>query len=230
MEIHNTTEDVVWSVIDEICRDEEQNHSYNYCTSRACRVDAACYVLNRVPPRYVSSGRGLAHFESRFAEDPQLHVDIYTLAHEALRRVTKVQRSYYHTEDAGDVRISSGPVFCFPTLKGRIFHALTFEPMRDIDITLLENGEPVQMVDPRWSNPYHVVGHTNGTYLFRPAPRKAEESGQTAIFEFELRAEAAGFEPFRHFFELELTADNSAESVIGDRDKHELPHLYMLPQ
>lgn len=230
MEIHNTTEDAVWAVIDEICREEEQSQAYHYCTSRACRIDAACYVLNRVPPRYVSSGRGMAHFESRYIEDPQLHVDIYTLAHEAFRRVTQVQRSYYHDESGRPAGSHSGPVYRFPTIKGRIFHALTFEPMKDIDITLLEHGEPVEMVDPRWNNPYRVVSHTNGTYLFRPAPRDAEESGQVARFEFELRAEATGFEPFRHFFELELTSDRDTESVIGDRDRHELPHLYMLPQ
>jgi competence protein ComFB len=230
MEIHNLMEDLATSVVNEICDEDQRTHTYNYCVSEPCRVDAVCYVLNRMPPRYVSSGRGMAYVESEYTENPQLHVDVYTLAHEALRRITQVQRSYYQ-EGAGATRPEdAGIAFHFPAIKGRLFHALTFEPMENIDIELLWDGERVPMIDARWSNPYRLVGHTYGTYTFRPAPLPASEAGETRTVEFEVRAECSGFEPFRHFFQIEATASRAGRSNAGDRARYDLPDLYMIPR
>ena len=84
MEIHNLMEDQVFRRVNEICDEEEQRGNNDYCTSKACRLDVVCYVLNRIPPRYVTSGRGVAHVEQTIVSDTQLAVDITKLAQEAL--------------------------------------------------------------------------------------------------------------------------------------------------
>jgi competence protein ComFB len=222
-------EEKVRQIIDEICDEEANKTNPVYCVSPACRQDAACYVLNRIPPRYVSSGRGLAHVESAYKGNPQLQVDLVTLASEALKRVTTVQRSFY-SGDQREAGPETGPCFNFPTITGRLFNGLTFEPISDVDVELRRNGELVEMVDSRWPNPYHIVQNTPGTYLFWPASEPAGRAGETAEFEFEICAIVEGYEPFHHFFRIELTAAGQRELVIRFSQDHALPDLYLLPE
>ena len=231
MEIHNLLEEEVARAVNEICDEDERADSPVYCSTRMCRLDAVCYVLNRVPPRYVSSGRGAAYAERNFSVDQQLAVDIVTLAHEGLKRVTSVQRSYYHEPEAGvPAESESHAYFNFPTIKGRIFNAVNFEPITDVDLYLLRNGEPVAMFDSRWQNPYHLVSNTYGTYFFWPEPVVADHTGQEEIFAFELFAERPGFEPFRHFFSLQLTAGTHIERGLKGGGEYNMSDLYMLPR
>lgn len=231
LEIHNLLEEEVARAINEICDDDERNETERYCTARLCRLDAICYVLNRIPPRYVSSARGAAYVERNFSVDQQLSVDIMTLAHEALHRVTSVQRTYYREENgsAGE-EPQAQAYFNFPTIKGRLFNAVNFEPITDVDLYLLRDSEPVAMFDSRWQNPYHLVSSTYGTYLFWPKPVAAEKAGEEEIFAFELFAEREGFETFRHFFSLKLSADSQPTHALKGGGEYNMSDLYMLPK
>lgn len=228
MAIHNLMEEEVLRVINEICDEEAQKENPLYCVSPGCRQDAACYVLNRIPPRYVSSGRGLAHAEVAYKGNPQLHVDLVTLASEGLKRVTTVQRSFYRGEEA-QRDLQTGPCYNFPTITGRLFNGLSFEPVTGIDVELRRDGRLVEMVDSRWSNPYHIVTNTPGTYLFWPAPESSNEPGERAEFEFEIAADAAGYEPLHHFFSVCLRSDTQRDLAIRFSQDHTLPDLYLLP-
>ena len=226
MEIHNLMEELVRSTVEEICNEDEQGER-SYCTTAQCRTDAVCYVLNRMPPRYVSSGRGMAHMTTEMQHDQQLLIDVVTLTHEALHRVTAVRRGYYGT--ASDER-PEGACFNFPTIKGRILDGSGFMPVSELDVTLVRDGETVAMFDERWSNPYHVSDRTPGTYIFWPAPVDAAAAAEKKTFDFELRIHAAGFEPLTHYFALEVHSDDrTARSANLERDHH-LPDLYLLPQ
>lgn len=231
MEIHNLLEDEVARTVNEICDEDERTGDRGYCTSRLCRLDAICYVLNRVPPRYVSSGRGAAYVERNFSVDQQLAVDIVMLAHEALNRVTSVQRSYYTQDQTeADLPEEAAAYFNFPTIKGRLFNAANFEPITEVDVFLLRDSERVAMFDSRWQNPYRLVSNTYGTYFFWPRPIVAEEIGREEIFPFELFAEREGFEPFRHFFSLKLTASGHLEEGLKGSGEYNMNDLYMLPR
>jgi competence protein ComFB len=227
MEIHNLMEDEVFRRVNEICDEEEQRGSSAYCTSTACRLDAVCYVLNRIPPRYVTSGRGLAHVEQDISTDTQLAVDITKLAHEALKRIAAVRRSYYDQDTS--VPELKGPCFNFPAITGRIFTGVSFEPVTDADVYLLEAGTPVEMYDPRWQNPYPLASHTYGTYSFWPRPVSARNEGQKRSFELQISAKASGYERLDYYFTLELTADDAAASGRRIGEDHHLPDLYMFP-
>lgn len=227
MEIHNLMEDEVFRRVNEICDEEEKRGSNAYCTSRACRLDAVCYVLNRLPPRYVTSGRGLAHVEQDISSDTQLAVDITKLAHEALKRIAAVRRSYYD-EDAGEPQIK-GPCYNFPAITGRILNGVSFEPVDGAEVLLLRDGDPVDMYDSRWQNPYTLAAHTYGTYSFWPRPIAASDSGERASFEFQIAATAEGFEKLDHFFTVELVADETAAAAMRIGGDHHLPDLYLFP-
>lgn len=228
MEIRNLMEDEVLQIVNEICDEEEAaGNPKNYSTSRLCRLDAACYVLNRLPSRYVTSARGVAHVETDISENPQTLIDVVTMAHEALRRVSFVKRSYYGDTEP-DVGSPEGPHFNFPTIKGRVFHGLTFEPMSGIDVALRRDSELVAMFDPRWQNPFQLGSGTYGTYLFWPKSIPASE-GAVGTFDYVISAAVAGFEPVEHVFSLRITADSRrAEAFRFDRE-HVISDLYLFP-
>ena len=221
-------ETAVLKVVDEICDDDESSGSPRYCTSIDCRTDVACFVLNRIPQRYVSSQRGRIHTDVELTHDPQLLVDIVTLTHEGLHRVTSVRRSFYGDSGPPDRR-GPGPRYHVPVILGRLLDGTTFDLVADATVHLLENGEPVRMLDARWQNPYRIVKQTAGNYLFWPASVAVERQGEDRVFEFEIRVSGEGYEQMRHFFSVKVAADQRIADALGSRAEHRLPDLYLVP-
>ncbi len=221
-------EESVLRIVDDICDDDEASAAPRYCTSAECRMDAACFVLNRIPQRYVSSQRGQAHTELELSRDQQLFVDMVTLAHEGLRRVSSVRRSFYGEANTF-VRSVSGPHFYLPTIKGRLFNGTSFELITDVEVQLLHDESPVTMIDSRWQNPYPIVVNTAGTYLFWPQPVQAPHDGEERVFEYEIRVESDQYEPFRHFFAITRTSVDQIPDALEMGGERRLPDLYLVP-
>ncbi|MFW5684805.1 MAG: late competence development ComFB family protein [Spirochaetota bacterium] len=226
--IHNIMEEAVLRVVDEICDEDQARPDSRYCTTSECRMDVACFVLNRVPQRYVSSARGQAHTELELANDQQLFVDLVTLTHEGLKRVSSVRRAFYGDANTY-VESVRGPHCYLPTIKGRLFDGTTFELMSEVTVSLLRDDDPVRMIDSRWQNPYEIVSNTAGTYLFWPAPVETDADGERHTFEFEIRVEAPGYDPFHHFFTVERTSIAQIPDAMETSGEHRLPDLYLLP-
>ena len=227
MEIRNLMESLAHRTVEEICREQESAGGNRYCTSTECKVDAVCYLLNRIPPRYVSSGRGMAHLAEELDRDQQLQVDVIRLAHEGLQRVSSVARKFYSepAEEHGD----SGACFNFPTLRARILDGESFLPLSDVEATLEMDEAPVAMFDSRWSNPYEVSRQTPGMALFWPAPIHAEAAGERRTFLFTLILKRPGYQETRHSFSLEVESAVSMESAVSLQRDHHLPDLYLFP-
>ena len=211
MEIRNLMEDLVIRIVQETCDDEETRRGTGGCPDPASRPDIACYVLNRIPQRYVSSGRGAAHAERSWNENPQLLVDITTLVNEGIHRVSRVRRPYYgqtpQADSPGSPRPDApGPVFVFPVIKGRVLDCRTFAPLARGAVHLLAGGERVAMIDRRWQNPFALDPKIEGTFLFLPRPQEAEGPGERRLFDFEILVEDPDYEPLRHFFTIALSA------------------------
>lgn len=227
MEIHNLMEDTVSRRVNELCDDDEENKRGRYCTSDQCRLDAICYVLNRIQPHYVTSSRGLAHMSGDMENNQQLQIDITRLAQEGLARVSAIQRSYY-TEPSGETN-AEGPCFNFPTIKGRILNGKSFEAESGFRVSLLIDGRLAEMYDSRWQNPYEVVENAPGTFIFWPAPIATEEPGETREFQCELRVEDDRFEEFRHFFSLNLESDEQSSRTFTYNSDFNLRDMYIFP-
>jgi competence protein ComFB len=225
-------EDAVFQIVNEICDEKARSDQGGaFCTSPKCRLDIACFVLNRITPRYVTSGRGLAHVETDYQEDRQNRVDIVTLANEGLKRISLHKREYYSDDtENGCVEEEQGPLFNFPAIKGRLLNGKTFEPVKGVQISLLQNEKLVPMASSRWQNPYAMVQSTSGNFLFWPAPVPAEGAGEKRSFEFELSVDTEGFEPFRHYFNLELESDSHFVDVFRFYKDVTLSDLFLLPK
>ena len=98
MIIHNVMEDLVYTEVNKLFDEaEEKKESWLTCSCMQCRVDTMCYVLNRVKPRYIKSGRGLAHFlKFEKTEKVQIMADITSLVIEGMHRVLSTKRPHDH--------------------------------------------------------------------------------------------------------------------------------------
>jgi competence protein ComFB len=230
-EIHNTTEDVVFALVNEICdtiaKDGGRKEG-GICTCTQCRRDAACYVLNRMAPRYVVSNRGVARIEQITLERQQYTADITALIWEGLKRVHHNRRPTGHVIGEEEAE-GTGPVFNFPTIVGRLLNGSNFEPLSGVTVEFRRDGELVKVRDQNWQNPYNLVANTEGTFTFWAYPVPAPEAGARASFEFSIRVEAAGFEILNHFFSIPVISGNSPVRSYSMARTFKLPDLYMFP-
>jgi competence protein ComFB len=232
MEIHNTTEDMVFAKVETIFDSiVKEGNPENFCLCYQCRMDTACYVLNRTEPRYIISNRGVARIEQEGLERQQKDADITALVYEGLKRINHNQRpNSRHTGGAAaSGPASKTPVFNIPTIVGRLFNGANFAPMSDIKIELHRNGDLVAMKDGNWQNPYFLVPNTEGTFTFWPIPVPAESADLRRIFEYSLRVEAPGLETLNHFFKIPVISEIQSAPTYSMGRTFKLPDLYMFP-
>jgi competence protein ComFB len=228
MEIRNLMEDAVLAAVGELFDLEDKDHRLGYCTCGQCRMDVACYVLNRVKPEYIVSSRGLAYSERDFQEKVQRRADIISLAREGWARVSHRPRANADHGEATLVRdMPEGPAFNIPAVMGRAFNGLNFEPLALGSVKLFINGQLAAMVDQNWQNPFTLAQATAGTFIFWPRPEAAASAGEERSFSGELRVEVPDFETASHHFEVEVVADRAAKEEFSLLRVHKIPDIYL---
>ncbi len=231
MEIHNLMEDLVLDTVNELFDSKEKGSAGSWCTCGQCRQDVACFVLNRLKPEYVVSGRGVAYVEQDYGEKLQKIADVVSMVREGWSKVNASKRpNHPHTPLAdGQTRIA-GPVFNVPPIMGRVFNGSNFEPISNITISLHDGDNPVQMMDSNWQNPCTIVEHTAGTFIFWPLPVPCTTLGESRMFSYEIRAVIPGFEDLNHFVELEVPASATACQQFSMHAVHHLADLIVFPK
>ncbi len=229
MDLLNLMEDKVIQVVSEICDEEEQRGTSLFCTTEQCRTDVACFVLNRIPQRYVSSGRGFAYLESDLNKNMQIHVDLVTLVHEGLQRVSDIQRSFYHDKEISSLELEAADSYIFPLIKGRLFSASNFEPLSNGLVRLSSEGKPLASIDGTWTNPYPLMTNNPGTFLFRPESKVCPNKDKDETIELTLSYAHDDFEAFSHTFSLVLSrsSNRSPQERIA---QHDLGDLLVIPK
>lgn len=227
MNVHNVMEEMVFSEVTELFDTaKSSNAPWLTCTCNQCVLDTICYVLNRIPPRYIKSGRGLAHSQLEDSLDKsQISADINRIALEGMKQVLSTKRPHSAlTSDLPDT-----PVFNFPTFVGRILDGQTFEPAKDISVLILLNGKPAESIDTSWENPYSINPHTPGTYTFWIKPAAAEKEAIKKVFPFEIRIEKDGFDPIIYFFEIGVTSEGVLRTAYSSEHSFIIPDLHLFP-
>ncbi|MEI6875749.1 MAG: late competence development ComFB family protein, partial [Spirochaetota bacterium] len=175
MDIKNLMEEAVLGAVDELFITVAADNKLGFCTCGQCRLDVACFVLNRIEPEYIVSSRGLAYSERDFMETVQKRADIISLAREGWSKVAHRPRT---TADHGAnflvSNLPEGPAYNLPAIMGRVFNGLNFEPIATGELQLYIDGAPAPMVDLNWQNPFTLAKATTGTYIFWACPAKAE--------------------------------------------------------
>ncbi|MDR0388504.1 MAG: late competence development ComFB family protein [Spirochaetaceae bacterium] len=228
MEIHNIIEETVIQTVKEVCDAiTRQENPEKLCTCSQCRLDTACYVLNRTVPHYVVSNRGIARMEMENLGRQQEDADIAALVHEGIRRVNASARPY-HGNGTGR-QTGNSPVFNIPTIVGRLFNGLNFSPMDGAEISLYRNGKLVPMKDLNWQNPYRLVYNTEGTFTFWPDAVRADAAEQRETFEYSIKISTQGFEDLNHFFRIPVISEQEAADAFSKQRTFKLPDLYLFP-
>lgn len=229
MQLHNLMEDIVLEKVNEIFDEEAQTKGKGFCTCNQCRMDVTCYVLNRIQPQYMLSSRGLAHLRSDYQYDMQKAADLMGLINEGRQKVSHRRRPNVSHDHETETTRPEGPLFNFPTIVGRVFNGKNFEPLKDVEISLLSDGELVLMINENWQNPYPIADQTAGNYTFWPYPVAASSLGEKRGFEFELYMEEPGFDEFHHFFEIELISEETFNDLFHLQRSYKLEDLYLFP-
>lgn len=196
------------------------------CSCAQCRLDTICYVLNKIPPRYIKSGRGLAYSQLEESIDKsQLFADINKIGLEGMRQVLAKQRPH----STSDSNLPDSPVFNFPTFVGRILDGLTFEPVKNLEILLLLNSKKAESINISWENPYKISSHTPGTFTFWVKPLSAKEENIKKVFPFEIKIEQEGYDSINYFFELGITSESIIRTAYSAEHAFMLPDLHIFP-
>lgn len=227
MNVHNSMEEFVYTGVNELFDTAiESKAEWLSCSCEQCRLDTICYVLNRIPPHYIKSGRGLAYSQSEDTLDKQqLMADVNRIALEGMKQILQTKRPFHDSAPS----LPKTPVFNFPTFVGRILDGCTFEPKINISVQLLLDGVLAQSIDNSWENPFTINPHTPGTFTFWVKPIGTPKAGTRKVFPFELCIDQEGYDSIRYYFEVAVTSESVIQTAINTEHSLFLPDLHQFP-
>lgn len=209
MNIHNLMEELVENKVNKLYDDlKKSNTIWLTCDCQNCRLDAMAFVLNRIPPKYIISSRGITHTVAD-GNLTQTKADIDTLAMEGIRLVSSSKRPTHNSNSTTEslfINVAN-PYFFFPTFTGSILDGTTFEPLSNAKISLFKDGSLADMIDQTWANPTKTYSSTKGTYSFCVKPEVAEKEDENKHFEFSLKVEAEGYDPISYAFSIPVSSE-----------------------
>lgn len=228
MRIHNLVKDLVVQKVEELYSDASKLQALALDQDPGSKFDVICYVLNRTPPMYVLSGRGIAHDETLdYQKKVQRLADITRLVKEGMESVSRNRRD---RSQSGAGAPEEGPFLNFPSIIGRMFNGVNFEPVHDLTVGLYQDDQLVKVIDPNWQNPYRLVLNTAGTYLFWPHPQVAAPGEVSRTVEMELRVDDPRYEPLRYFFPLTVPVEADFVDFVNTTTSTRLKDLYLFPR
>ncbi|MCH5290927.1 MAG: late competence development ComFB family protein [Treponema sp.] len=209
LNIHNVMEEQVITRVNELYDQvKARGTPWLSCDCKNCRLDTICFVLNRLQPHYVVSGRGVTH-NGEVLGDSQLAADVDKLAIEGMRLVSSAKRPYHQAGNKNAFMMPefNQPVFNFPTFMGNILDGSSFEPLADATILLKQEGSAAEMMDVTWSNPCKTFAATKGSYTFWVKPVLAKNEEENRLFRFSLEVSAEGYTPITYAFSVPLVSE-----------------------
>lgn len=236
MDIHNTMEDVVLQYLDELLTLKN-----NICKCYQCRIDMACYALNKVRPMYVVSSRGVIHTENIKKEHIQDEIDIYATVAEAIDVVSGTRRhevserlTQFEDEIEDEIqkyKSDTGCYYNFPQIVGRIFDSNTISKIVEARISLFHGTgkDAIHMFNRLWTNPVDIVSQMKGTYSFWPAPMPAPKPGVQKDFQMNLEVYKEGYEKIRKFFYIRIISSNELRKFITKENIFYIDDIFITP-
>lgn len=221
--VHNIMEEQIITRVNELYDQViESNASWLSCDCENCRLDTISYVLNRTPPRYVVSGRGVSHNSPDVLKNNQVSADADKLIIEGMKLVNQAKRSYHKDgrKNPTGAPATNVPVFNFPNFVGNLYDGSTFEPLPGATVLLKLNDKPAEMMDVTWPNPCKTFAQTNGNYTFWVSPIPAVKADESEQFRFTLEVQCEGYTSTVYSFTVPLVSENC--------DRREINSVYSL--
>jgi hypothetical protein len=226
MRLKNYNEDLVLETVKIVLRDREDIHP-----TRAFMLDVAAYALNRTPPKYITSERGLTREliqagggNGNGEEGARLLnvIELITLVNRAVdvvarrRRDSGPARPVRRSAPGGDADLHLTYFYNMPHIFGRIVDAGDGAPVIAAEATLWINEHVSVPAEPGWRNPYTTNEKTKGYFSFWPQV----EMGETDAIRVEMRIafEHSRYAPFTFRKTLKVPGDFFVHDYIrGDK-------------
>ena len=227
MRLKNYNEDLVLETVKIVLRDRPEIKS----PTRAFMMDVAAYALNRIPPKYITSERGLTReliqanngSDSEEKEERLLNViELITLVNRAVdvvvrrRRDSAPARPAHRAVPADDADLHLTYFYNMPHIFGRIVDSANGSPVISAQATLWINERVSVPAEPGWRNPYTTNEQTKGYFSFWPQV----EMGETEAIRIELRIafEHGRYSPFTFRKAMKVPGDFFVHDYIrGDK-------------
>lgn len=229
MKVHNIQEEEVFNCVDktyEMLKDIRT--TWFSCDCEQCRADVCAYVLNKVPPKYIVSGRGVNYNNS--SENTQDKADLEALVMEAIRIVSSVKRPFHNQNERQETEEKTGPAFNFPTFMGTIYDGTSFEPLVNAKVTLKYKGNNAEMMDHTWTNPCVTDKRTKATYTFWVKPLPAITENESAVFPFTIEVSANGYEKTSYMFKVPLISQENKVQALNTTYSLKIQDLFLFPK
>jgi hypothetical protein len=188
MRLKNYNEDLVLETVKVVLKDRPDVKS-----TRGFILDVAAFTLNRIPPKYITSERGLTRelMLSNGGGGGDRLVNAIELIAIINRGIDIVVRRRHEHADDGKKKVADGAegeavlsfFYNMPHIFGRVVDARTGDPVVGADATLWVNGRLSVPAEPGWRNPCQTSEQTKGYFSFWP---KAEE-GDAESFKAEVK-------------------------------------------
>lgn len=228
MKVHNILEEEVISRVDSLYTEVlEMKTAWLTCDCEQCKLDTAAYVLNRLPAKYVVSGRGMAHTMS--TPKTQLTADIDALIIGGMKKIASTSRPYHGEKKQISENAILSPVFNFPIFNGSVYDGTSFEPSKNAIITLKFNGQTIDMVDNTWMNPYILNEKTKGSYSFWVNSLSATAKDENKQFHFIIEVQSSGYENTAYAFSIPLTSSEYKKNILNAVQSIQIQDLYLFP-
>lgn len=223
MRLKNYNEDLVLDTVKIVLQDR-----VDVRPTRSLILDVAAYVLNRIPPKYITSDRGFTReiVQGAGNGEQQRLVNAIELITQVNRAIDVVIR---RRRDSAPARVkrpsgSTSPeaeqqltyFYNMPHIFGRIVDAGDGAPIIAAEATLWINERVSVPAEPGWRNPYTTNEPTKGYFSFWPQV----EMGETEAIRVEMRIgfQHGRYAPFTFRKTLKVPGDFFVHDYIrGDK-------------
>ncbi len=228
MKIHNIMEEQVEERVN-ILYDQlnELKPDWYTCDCEQCRLDVISYVLNRIPPKYVASERGITHIN---AEDKhQLNADIDTIGIEGIKLVNDSKRPYHYKKEVLSEPCEK-PFFNFPIFSGVVYDGNTFEPLKKAELVITSDSKQLEMIDSTWSNPFLLTNSTDGNYSFWVKPIETNNIEENKKFNFTVSISSKGYISTSYAFEIYVVSEQCNRNIANSIHTLQIQDIFLFPE
>ncbi|MBN1836165.1 MAG: late competence development ComFB family protein [Spirochaetales bacterium] len=219
MKLKNYQEDLVLYVADLVLQDQP-----DIDRSESFLHDVAAYTLNRLPPRYIQSERGFTRLavdhwiDGNDGEGLASLVEVLLLVHKAIETIRTRRRNGQGGQTRSGAKEDEGPPDALgywhnlPYLIGRVVDADTRQPLPEVSVSVLLDGEPAEGAEGSWQNPYRTSQATKGFFSFLPRPDHSR--AKTKDFALRIVLEHPEYEPVALERTLQTQGEYTRQQVI----------------
>ena len=216
MIVKNIMEDIVINAVIEMLKDYDEK----LLKCSACVEDIVCYVLNRIDPKYITSGRGVLFIEKDFKHDLQKTADIYSHISEAIKLITEKGWDEEHLAE-NDFFYNNTVVYNdsfylnYPYFTGRVVMSDGSPLKEEVTITLFRKEDnkfvKAQMANPNWKNPFVTSVSTYGYYTFWVKPNVSKNQDKENIEEvtFRVSVKSKSYQPQEKFLNIKIKTEKA---------------------